>query len=291
MSLARNRTALYEFDPPRARELRSRLVGQLERGGEIRDDRVREALLRVPRHLFVAPGTPLDEAYADRSLPIGHGQAIAQPSVVARTTEALELSGTERILEIGTGSGYHAAVLSELAAEVHSIEALEPLARRAARVLADLGCSNVVVRAGEGSDGWPRRAPFDRVVSGAATEEGPGRRGSISISWRTGASSWRRSAAPGAVSACCVRSGTTVKRGSTTSGPLPSFRCSRAERGVRPSERALELEPRPTRANHGQKQRARLLWTVRRCHDDEHDPRSDEGSAGDEADGGQRRIQ
>jgi protein-L-isoaspartate(D-aspartate) O-methyltransferase len=173
MSLARNRTALYEFDPPRARELRSRLVEQLERGGEIRDDRVREALLRVPRHLFVAPGTPLDEAYADRSLPIGHGQAIAQPSVVARMTEALELSGTERILEIGTGSGYHAAVLSELAAEVHSIEALEPLARRAARVLADLGCSNVVVRAGEGSDGWPRRAPFDRVVSGAATEEVP----------------------------------------------------------------------------------------------------------------------
>jgi protein-L-isoaspartate(D-aspartate) O-methyltransferase len=173
MSRALNRTALYEFDPPRARELRSRLVEQLERGGELRDGRVREALLRIPRHLFVPAETPLDHAYADHSVPIGHGQAIAQPSVVARMTEALELSGTERILEIGTGSGYHAAVLSELAAEVLSIEALEPLARRAAHLLAEIGCSNVVVRAGDGNEGWSRRAPFERIVSGAAAEEVP----------------------------------------------------------------------------------------------------------------------
>jgi protein-L-isoaspartate(D-aspartate) O-methyltransferase len=93
--------------------------------------------------------------------------------MVARLIEALELSGTERVLEVGTGSGYQAAVLSELASEVHSIEALEPLARRAARLLAELGCANVSVRVGYGNEGWARRAPFDRIVSSAASEQVP----------------------------------------------------------------------------------------------------------------------
>jgi protein-L-isoaspartate(D-aspartate) O-methyltransferase len=157
-----------EVDPPEARELRARLVSYLVEAGDVRTERVRRAMLRVPRHAFVPRGESLDEAYANRPLPIGHGQTISQPTVVALMTEALELTSAERVLEIGTGSGYQTAVLSCLAREVDSIELLPELAARAARILRELGYDNVRVARGDGAFGWPSRAPFDRVIAAAA---------------------------------------------------------------------------------------------------------------------------
>jgi protein-L-isoaspartate(D-aspartate) O-methyltransferase len=162
--------ARTDFDPPRARELRARWVERLDRSGELKSERTRTAFLQVPRHAFIPPALPLEEAYSDGPVPIGCGQTLLAPVVVACMTEALELTGGERVLHVGTGSGYQAALLSELAAEVHTIERVHDLARRAARVLAALGCSNVFVRAGDGSAGWSERAPFDRVIVSAAAE-------------------------------------------------------------------------------------------------------------------------
>lgn len=141
--------------------------------GELRTPRVKDALARVPRHLFVPPGFSLESAYANQPLPIGYQQTISQPSVVAIMTEALELSGAERVLEIGTGSGYQAAVLSLLAREVDSIELVAPLAKRAASCLATYGYANVTVRQGDGYEGWPERAPFDRIIATAAVSAIP----------------------------------------------------------------------------------------------------------------------
>ncbi len=132
----------------------------------IRDPRVLAAMERVPRERFM-PAELEGQAYADRPWPIGHGQTISQPFIVAYMCEALGLSPTDRVLEIGTGSGYHAAVLAELAAEVYSIEIVEPLAESAARVLADLK-TGVHVRAGDGYVGWPEAAPFDAILLTAA---------------------------------------------------------------------------------------------------------------------------
>ncbi|HSQ63012.1 MAG TPA: protein-L-isoaspartate(D-aspartate) O-methyltransferase [Polyangiaceae bacterium] len=157
-----------EFDSPAAQELRSRLVQHLVELGDLREPRVKEALLRVLRHRFVGQAVPLDDAYANGPIDIGHGQTISQPSVVAVMTEALELAGTERVLEIGTGSGYQAAVLAELAARVFTIEIISELAQRAAQRLAELGYANVEVRVGDGSAGWPEHAPFDRILVTAA---------------------------------------------------------------------------------------------------------------------------
>ncbi|MFZ5557100.1 MAG: protein-L-isoaspartate(D-aspartate) O-methyltransferase [Pseudomonadota bacterium] len=129
--------------------------------------RVIEALAKVPRHRFVPPewaGT----AYADRPLPIGHGQTISQPFIVALMTDLLDLKGGERVLEIGTGSGYQAAVLAELAREVYTIEIVDPLGRRAAALLKELGHRNVEVRIGDGYRGWPEAAPFDAIIVTAA---------------------------------------------------------------------------------------------------------------------------
>ncbi len=164
------RAARIDFDPPRARDLRSRWVEELDRAGELSDGPTRVAFLQVPRHAFVPGGVPLDDVYSFRPVLIGCGQMLLPPAVVARMTEALELTGRERVLHVGTGSGYHAALLSELAAEVHTIELVGALARRAAAVLAELGCSNVSVRTSDGGAGWPERAPFDRVAVAAATE-------------------------------------------------------------------------------------------------------------------------
>jgi protein-L-isoaspartate(D-aspartate) O-methyltransferase len=138
----------------------------------VRDRRVLDAIGRVPRHEFVSP-SQWSEAYDNRPLPIGEGQTISQPFVVAAMSEALELQGDERVLEIGTGSGYQAAILAELAAEVFSIEILPDLAERAAGVLSRLGYTNVHVRQGDGYAGWPEQAPFDAVIVTAAPDHVP----------------------------------------------------------------------------------------------------------------------
>jgi len=158
-----------ERDSPAAQELRSSLVEHLVELGDLHEPRVKRALLRVPRHCFVGEAVPLTDAYANGPVDIGHGQTISQPSVVAMMTEALELSGSERVLEIGTGSGYQTAVLAELAARVLTIEIIAELAHRAQQRLAKLGYANVEVRVGDGSAGWPEHAPFDRILVTAAT--------------------------------------------------------------------------------------------------------------------------
>jgi protein-L-isoaspartate(D-aspartate) O-methyltransferase len=150
---------------------RRRMVDQLAHRG-IDDPRLLAALAEVPRHRFV-PFTRRARAYYDEPLPIGYGQTISQPSVVAMMCDLLELEPGDRVLEIGTGSGYHAAVLSQLAGEVYSIEIVEPLGRRAGETLVALGYGNVHVRVGDGYEGWPEKAPFDAVVLTAAPPEVP----------------------------------------------------------------------------------------------------------------------
>ena len=141
---------------------RRRLVRRLAEGG-VRDHRVLEAFSAVPRHLLV-PDALRTDSYRDAALPIGDGQTISAPGVVAAMTEALELSATDRVLEVGTGSGYQAAVLSRLAASVVSIERVGRLAARARSALDTLGVSNVVVYLGDGTLGRPTDAPFDAIV-------------------------------------------------------------------------------------------------------------------------------
>jgi protein-L-isoaspartate(D-aspartate) O-methyltransferase len=145
------------------RQLRKRGIG---------DERVLEALLSVPRHEFVPPEFAA-EAYTDRPLPIGYGQTISQPFMVAAMAEALELSGGERVLEVGAGSGYQAAVLSLLAREVHTVEMQEDLATQSAERLRRLGYGNVHVHVGDGTLGWPEKAPFEAMVVTAAAPEIP----------------------------------------------------------------------------------------------------------------------
>jgi protein-L-isoaspartate(D-aspartate) O-methyltransferase len=135
-------------------------------------ERVMEAMRRVPRHRFVPPALEAG-AYANRPLPIGSGQTISQPYIVALSTDLLDLEPTHTVLEIGTGSGYQAAVLAELVASVLTIEIVEPLGREASARLADLGYRNVEVRIGDGYRGWPERAPFDRILVTAAAPDVP----------------------------------------------------------------------------------------------------------------------
>ena len=142
---------------------RTRMVDeQIARRG-IADERVLAAMRRVPRHLFVDEALR-DRAYGDHALPIGEEQTISQPYIVALMTSLLRLTGQEKVLEIGTGSGYQTAVLAEIARRVCSIERLPRLAQRARAVLDGLGYSNVWVRVGSGTLGWPDEAPFDRIV-------------------------------------------------------------------------------------------------------------------------------
>jgi protein-L-isoaspartate(D-aspartate) O-methyltransferase len=155
-----------------ATELRSELVEKLVRCGDLRSVRVTQAMLAVPRHCF-AEGHSLYEAYEDRALSTAFGQTISQPTVVAMMTEALGLSGRERVLEIGTGSGYQSAILSLLAWKVFSIESIDALAQSAEQRLARLGLANVDVRVGDGFAGWPEEAPFDRIIATAAPPEIP----------------------------------------------------------------------------------------------------------------------
>ena len=156
-------------DPERARE--AMVAAQIEQRG-VRDARTLAALRKVPRHLFV-PAVLAGQAYDDHPLPIGHDQTISQPYIVAFMTEALGLRGGETVLEVGTGSGYQAAVLAEIAARVYTIEIVAPLAEEARQRLTRLGYRNVEVRAGDGYQGWPERAPFDAVIVTAAAPRVP----------------------------------------------------------------------------------------------------------------------
>ena len=151
---------------------RQRMVNEQLRARDIRNQRVLDAMQRVPRHEFV-PESSRADAYADYPLPIGHDQTISQPYIVAFMTQALDVRAEHRVLEIGTGSGYQAAVLAELAKEVYTIEIIPPLADRARETLASLGYRNVEVRTGNGYLGWPERAPFDRIMVTAAPDEVP----------------------------------------------------------------------------------------------------------------------
>ncbi|MFZ2492863.1 MAG: protein-L-isoaspartate(D-aspartate) O-methyltransferase [Thermoanaerobaculia bacterium] len=138
----------------------------------VKDERVLEAMRRIPRHRFV-PDDHAALAYEDHPVPIGYEQTISQPYIVAYMTEQLHLEATDRVLEIGTGSGYQAAVLAELAEEVYSIEIVEPLAQRSTATLRALGYTNVRVRAGDGYRGWPEAAPFDAIIVTAAPDHVP----------------------------------------------------------------------------------------------------------------------
>ncbi|MCK6591644.1 MAG: protein-L-isoaspartate(D-aspartate) O-methyltransferase [Polyangiaceae bacterium] len=172
-SLAPTSPAFESLDSEQDRARRARLIAELVLDRDLQSEAVRDAMLRVPRHLFVnKPGGW--EAYENTALPIGYGQTISQPAVVAMMTEALDLTGNERVLEIGTGSGYQAAILSHLAREVFTIERVAPLGDAARELLAQLGYKNVHVRVGDGYQGWPEKAPFDRIIATAAPPEIPG---------------------------------------------------------------------------------------------------------------------
>jgi protein-L-isoaspartate(D-aspartate) O-methyltransferase len=146
---------------------RHRMVEDQLRARDIVDERVLDAMERVPRELFVPEGER-HRAYADAALPIGHGQTISQPYMVARIAEVLGLSGGEKVLDVGTGSGYQAAVLAELADEVHTIERIPELAEQARRNLAEAGYDRVHVHVGDGSLGLPEQAPFTGIAVAAA---------------------------------------------------------------------------------------------------------------------------
>jgi protein-L-isoaspartate(D-aspartate) O-methyltransferase len=144
---------------------------QIESRG-VSDPRVLAAMRKVPRHRFV-PGDLLGDAYADSPLPIGFQQTISQPYIVAYMSELLDVQPSHKVLEIGTGSGYQAAVLAELAREVFTIEIVPELGRRAESVLTSLGYRNIHVRIGDGYGGWPDQAPFDRIMATAAPDHVP----------------------------------------------------------------------------------------------------------------------
>lgn len=158
-------------DWPRSAEREAMVRNQIVARG-VKDERVLRAMRLVPRHEFV-PEPWRGLAYTDQPLPIGEDQTISQPLVVAHMTEQLGLTGGERVLEIGTGSGYQAAILAEVAAEVYTIEIVPSLAARAARDLTRLGYGDIHVREGDGYRGWPEAAPFDAVIVTAAPDHVP----------------------------------------------------------------------------------------------------------------------
>ncbi|MEC9376746.1 MAG: protein-L-isoaspartate(D-aspartate) O-methyltransferase [Candidatus Neomarinimicrobiota bacterium] len=153
-------------------QLRKHMIRDQLKSRDIRDDAVLRVMKSVERHKFV-PEEYKDRAYDDGPLPIGHGQTISQPYIVAYMTEQLQVSKDHKVLEIGTGSGYQAAVLGELADQVFTIEIVPELAEGARKILKDLKYGNIAVRTGDGYKGWPEEAPFDRVIVTAAPKEIP----------------------------------------------------------------------------------------------------------------------
>ena len=156
-----------DFDHLREQMVQRQIVA---RG--VKDPKVIKAMLKVPRHLFV-PEARRAYSYGDYPLPIGKGQTISQPYIVAYMTEALNLGPEDRVLEIGTGSGYQAAILAELVKEVYTIEIIEKLGKRARHTLDMLGYKNIHIKIGDGYKGWPGRAPFDAVIVTCAPEQVP----------------------------------------------------------------------------------------------------------------------
>lgn len=156
----------------RFEQMRHKMVEYQIKARGIQDTRVLEVLGKIPRHLFV-PENLKDQAYNDEPLPIGSGQTISQPYIVAYMTEQLQLEGAEKVLEIGTGSGYQAAVLAELVQRVYSIEIIPELSYQAQKVLDILGYTNIEFKIGNGYFGWPDEAPFDAIIVTAAPEKIP----------------------------------------------------------------------------------------------------------------------
>lgn len=152
--------------------MRQKMVETQIKNRGVKDELVLSAMLKVERHRFV-PKAYESQAYSDQPLPIGEGQTISQPYIVALMTELLELKGEERVLEVGTGSGYQAAILAELAKEVFTIEIIEPLASSAEKLLSELGYQNIEVKAGDGYLGWPEQAPFDAIIVTCAPDHIP----------------------------------------------------------------------------------------------------------------------
>ena len=155
------------FEPARLEMIEDQIVS---RG--IKDENVIRAMKNVPRHLFVNP-TMKNRAYIDSALPLSSGQTISQPYIVAFMTEALQLNGDERVLEIGTGSGYQAAVLAEIVQKVFTIERYPELAVKARNLLENMGYNNIIVSSGDGTLGWPKFAPYDRIIVTAGAPEVP----------------------------------------------------------------------------------------------------------------------
>jgi protein-L-isoaspartate(D-aspartate) O-methyltransferase len=162
-------TAPGDFAAAREKMVREQIAGS---GRGVKNQRVLAAMGKVPRHEFVPPDVRR-AAYSDGPLPIGYGQTISQPFVVAFMTEQLDPKPNDRVLEVGTGSGYQAAILAELVRDVYTIEIVEPLAKRAQSDLTRLGYKNVHVRAGDGYRGWPEAAPFDAIIVTCAPENVP----------------------------------------------------------------------------------------------------------------------
>lgn len=159
-------------DEDSQRHVRELMVREQVASRGVRDARVLAAMRKVPRHLFV-PEEFRVGAYSDQPLPIGHRQTISQPYIVAFMSEAMELKPGDRVLEIGTGSGYQAAILAELVSEVYSIEIVEPLGKEAAARLKELGYDRIKLRVGDGYRGWPEAAPFDAIIVTAAPDHVP----------------------------------------------------------------------------------------------------------------------
>ena len=168
----RSTGAELQRDAPDWDTQRRRMVDDQLKARDIQDVRVLNAMLKVPRHLFI-PEQQRPQAYSDAPLPIDYGQTISQPYIVAFMTQALDVQRGHRVLEIGTGSGYQAAVLAELTNNVYTIEILAPLADRARETLRSLGYHNIQVRTGNGYLGWPEHAPYDRIIVTAAPDVVP----------------------------------------------------------------------------------------------------------------------
>ncbi len=151
---------------------RRKLVKVILPGAGIQDHRVLNAFHKVPRHQFVEEALQL-RAYEDMSLPIGHGQTISQPSTIAHIVQALELTGKEKVLEIGSGSGYQTAILASIVEKVFTMERIPALAKEAWRRLDCLGFSNVAIRTGDGTYGWPDQAPYDAIIVSAGSPQVP----------------------------------------------------------------------------------------------------------------------
>ena len=166
-------TGVFESNPKGDyKVMREKMVETQIKARGVKDPRVISALLKVERHRFVLEEY-LNSAYSDQPLPIGEGQTISQPYIVALMTELLELKENEKVLEIGTGSGYQAAILAELAKEVYTIEIIESLASTAKKRLSEMGYQNISVKAADGYLGWPEAAPFDAIIITAAPDHIP----------------------------------------------------------------------------------------------------------------------